>query len=150
ILELEGYASVKDIYSFAEDRIRKTLLLIPEVNIAAFREKHSLEEGYEELTDQDIIKMHIIEVQLDNCLFEEVYQNEESSIEDRESLGGFKLELNLAEMNNGKPLSQGSYRVYINLEQLSNESDDEKFQKTIPISDTKQFLTNGMLTTKLQ
>src|SRR5699024_2945828 len=150
ILELEGYASVKDIYSFAEDRIRKTLLLIPEVNIAAFREKHSLEEGYEELTDQDIIKMHIIEVPLDNCLFEEVYQNEESSIEDRESLGGFKLELNLAEMNNGKPLSQGSYRVYINLEQLSNESDDEKFQKTIPISDTKQFLTNGMLTTKLQ
>src|SRR5699024_11823716 len=87
---------------------------------------------------------------LDNCLFEEVYQNEESSIEDRESLGGFKLELNLAEMNNGKPLSQGSYRVYINLEQLSNESDDEKFQKTIPISDTKQFLTNGMLRTKLQ
>src|SRR5699024_3329480 len=60
------------------------------------------------------------------------------------------LELNLAEMNNGKPLSQGSYRVYINWEQSSNESDDEKFQKTLPISDTKQFLTNGILTTKLQ
>src|SRR5699024_6524169 len=102
------------------------------------------------LTEQDLIKMHTIAVPLDNCLLEAVYQNEESSIEARESLGGLKLELNLAEMNNGKLLSQGSYRVYINIEQLSNESDDEKFQKTIPISDTRQFLTNGMLTTKLQ
>src|SRR5699024_756331 len=136
--------------SFVEDRIRKTLLLVPEVDIASFREKNALEEEYEELTDQDIIIMHMTEIPLDNCLFTEVYQYEQSSIADHKSLGGFKIELNLAEMNNGKLLSQGSYKLYIKLEQLSNDTDDEKFIKTISISDSKKFLTNGMLTTKLQ
>lgn len=150
ILELEGYASIKDLLSFAEDRIRKTLLLVPEVDITAFRKKHAYEEEYEELTDQDIIGMHTTEVSIDNCSFGEVYNHEESAFVDKESLGGFKLELNLAEMNDGKPLPQGAYKVYLNLEQLSNDNDDIKFQKTIPISDVKKFLTNGMLTTKLQ
>lgn len=150
ILEFEGYASIKDLLSFAEDRIRKILLLVSEVDVESFRKKHAWDEGYEDITDQEIVQMHTIEVPIDNYPFKEVDQHQDSTIKDTESLGGFKLELNLAEMNNGKPLAQGTYKLYIKLEQLSNDNDDVKFQKTIPISDVKKYLTNGMLTTKLQ
>lgn len=148
-LEFEGYASMEGLYSYFEDRIRKTLLFIPEVDVARFREKHMYEEEYEELTDDEIINLHIIEVPLDNCKFSEVENNEESNIEDKDSLGGFKIALNLAEMTKGKPLTEGVYNIYINLEQLLNDNDDVKYNKTIPISDIKGFLANGILTTKL-
>lgn len=148
-LEFEGYASIDGVYAYSEDRIRKTLLLIPEVNITRFREEHTYEEEYEELTDDEIINLHIIEVPLDNCKFSEVENNDNSNIEDKDSLGGFKIALNIAEMTKGKPLTEGIYNVYINLEQLLNDNDDVKYNKTIPISDIKRFLANGILTTKL-
>src|SRR5699024_11748221 len=53
-------------------------------------------------------------------------------------------------MNNGKPLKQGIYKIYIKLEQLLNENDDVKYEKIIPISDIKKYLTNVILTTHLE
>lgn len=149
MLELEGYASIEGLYSYSEDRIRKTLLLVPEIDVALFREEHMYDEEYEELTDQEIINLHIIEIPLDNCKFNEIKNYEKSQIKDENSLGGFRVELNLAEIIKGKPLTQGNYNVYINLEQLLNDNDDVKFKKTIPISDIKQFLNHGILTTHL-
>src|SRR5699024_1828793 len=140
-LELEGYASVDGLYSYAEDRIRKTLIFKPEVDIEKFKEKNAYEKEYNELTDQEIINihikkkkakekeykeikkqeiinLHIIEVPLDNCNFRTVKNNENSTIKDKDSLGGFRTAINLSEMNNGKPLKQGIYKIYIKLEQL--------------------------------
>src|SRR5699024_1732100 len=69
---------------------------------------------------------------------------------DKDSLGGFRTAINLSEMINGKPLKQGIYKIYIKLEQLLNENDDVKYEKIIPISDIKKYLTNGILTTHLE
>src|SRR5699024_2027964 len=146
-IELEGYASVDGLYSYAEDRIRKTLIFKPEVDLEKFKEKNAYEKEYNELTDQEMINVHIIEVQLDNCNFRTVKKNENSTSKDKDSLGGFRTVINLSEMNNGKPLKQGIYKIYIKLEQLLNENDDIKYEKIIPISDIKKYLTNGILTT---
>src|SRR5699024_495757 len=108
------------------------------------------EKEYNELTDQEIINLHIIEVPLDNCKFGTVKHNEHSTNKDTDSLGGFRTAINLSEMNNGKPLKQGIYKIYIKLEQLLNENDDVKYEKIIPISDIKKYLTNGILTTHLE
>ncbi|MEI3607581.1 CDP-glycerol glycerophosphotransferase family protein [Pseudogracilibacillus sp. SE30717A] len=148
-LELEGYVSVTGIYSYSEDRIRKTLIFVPEIDIKSFREEYSKDEQYQDLTDKEIIDMHIVEIPLDNCTFEEVTNHENSKIEDKESLGGFKLSIDLAVMSNGKPLEKGKYNIYIKLEQLLNENDDVKYLKTVQLSTLKNFLNNGMITTHL-
>src|SRR5699024_11948249 len=75
-LELEGYASVDGLYSYAEDRIRKTLIFNPEVDIEKFKEKNAYEEAYNDLTDEEIINLYIIEIPLDNCNFHTVKNNE--------------------------------------------------------------------------
>src|SRR5699024_7395248 len=97
---------MEGLYSYFEDCIRKTLLFIPDVDVARLREKHMYEKEYEELTDDKIRNIQIIEVTLDNCKFSEVENNEESNIEDKDSLGGFTIAHNLAEMSKGKPLSE--------------------------------------------
>lgn len=148
-LELEGYVSVAGLYSYSEDRIRKTLIFVPEIDIKSFREEYSKDEQYQDLTDKEIIDMHIVEIPLDNCTFEEVTNHENSKIEDKESLGGFKLSIDLAVMSNGKPLEKGQYNIYIKLEQLLNENDDVKYLKTVQLSTLKNFLNNGMITTHL-
>src|SRR5699024_3484512 len=149
-LELEGYASVDGLYSYAEDRIRKTLIFKHEVDIEKFKEKNAYEKKYNELTDQEVIILHINEVPVDNCNFRTIKNNENSTIKDKDSIGGFRTAINLSEMNNGKPLKQGIYKIYIKLEQLLNENDDVKYEKIIPISDIKKYLTNGILTTHLE
>src|SRR5699024_7923672 len=138
-LELEGYASVDGLYSYAEDRIRKTLIFKPEVDIEKFKEKNAYEKEYNELTDQEINNLHIIEFPLYNCKLSTVKNNENSKIKDKDSIGGFRTATNLSEMNNGKPLKQGIYKIYIKLEQLLNENDDVKYEKIIPISDIKKY-----------
>lgn len=148
-LEIEGYVSVEGLYSYSEDKIRKTLMLVPEIDIKQFREDHMDDEEYQELSDKEIIEMHIVEIPLDNCKFKEVTNHMNSKIEDKDSLGGFKLSLDLAVVTHGKPLEKGHYNVYIKLEQLLNENDDVKYLKTVPLSTIKDFLKNGMLTTHL-
>lgn len=148
-LELEGYASVEGIFSNSEDRIRKTLVFSPEVDIKAFKEKHRYDEEYEEMSDEEIIDLHLIKVPLDNSKFSEIANYENSKIQDIDSLGGFKVALDLSTITNGKPLEKGIYKVYMELEQLLNENDNVKFIKTIPLADTKGYLTNGILTTHL-
>src|SRR5699024_6098454 len=86
---------------------------------------------------------------LDNCTFDTIVNNEQSKIEDKKSLGGFKTAIDLSVITSGKPLLQGNYRLYIKLEQLSEDNDDIKYEKIIPIADIKEFLKNNMLTTQL-
>lgn len=155
LLELEGYASINDLHSYTEDRIRKTLLLVPEIDIEKYREENLRSSGFEEseddvvLTDEDIIDLHTIKITLDNCKFDAVLNNELSDINDKESLGGFKSSVDLSVIMSGKPLLQGNYSIYIRLEQLLDDNDDIKYEKVIPIADIKKFLKNNMVTTQL-
>ncbi len=148
-LEMEGYVSIEGLYSYSEERIRKTLMFVPEIDIKSFREDHKDDEEYIDLTDKEIIDLHIVELPLNNCQFQEVINHESSKIEDRNSLGGFKLSIDLAVITNGKPLEKGNYNIYIKLEQLLNENDDIKYLKTVQLSTIKNFLKNGMITTHL-
>lgn len=148
-LEMAGYVSVEGLYSYSEDKIRKTLMLVPEVDITQFREEHIDNEDYQELSDKEIINMHIVEIPLDNCKLKEVTNHMKSKIKDNDSLGGFKVSLDLATVTKGKPLEKGHYSVYIKLEQLLNENDDVKHVKTVPLSTVKDCLPNGMVTTHL-
>lgn len=145
-LEIKGYASVEDLHSYEEDRTRKTLLLVPHVDLKEFREKHEFNEEYEELTDEEIINLHLIHLPLDNCKMKDIKEVE--SI-DPESLSGFKVEIDLATLHNTKPLESGSYEVYIQLEQLSNDNDNIKHKKIIALANMNDFLPNGILTTHL-
>src|SRR5699024_7503114 len=122
-LELEGYASSHGLLSYSEDKIRKILMLVPEVDTDLFRQKHGWKEEFEEITDREIISMHTIEIPLDNCKFKHVKNSSLSKIEDKDSLGGFRLALDLAEISNDKPLEQGNYNVFIKPEQLFNDND---------------------------
>src|SRR5690625_127546 len=148
-LEMEGYVSVAGLYSYSEDKIRKTLLFVPEIDIQQFRDKHKFEDEYETLTDSEIIDMHIIEIPLENCQLTEVANSKNSKIEDEKSLGGFKLSLDLATITQGKPLESGNYSVYIKLEQIVEDNEDIKYMKTIPLSTVKEFLKNGILKSDL-
>src|SRR5699024_11732391 len=47
-------------------------------------EKNAYEKEYNELTDQEIINLHIIEVPLDNCNFRTVKNKENSTIKDKD------------------------------------------------------------------
>lgn len=156
ILEIEGYASIKGVYAYSEDRIRKTLLMVQEVDIRTFRERlreEQKEKNYDELelelTDEEIIDMHTVKVPLENCKFKNVKNNKMSKIDDNDSLGGFKGSIDLSKISDGKPLTEGNYNIYILLEQLSNEDDSVKYEKIIPIADIQKFIKNGIITTKL-
>lgn len=145
-LEIEGYATFKDIVTLEEDRIRKTLLMVPEVDIEKYRAEHKDIE--EDLSDEDIIKEHIIEFPLDNCFLSELKAKLDSESEN--DLSGFKGTVDLSTIKNGKPLPAGNYNVFIRLEQLLPESDEVKYEKIIPITNIQKFLKNNLLSTKLE
>jgi len=149
VLEIEGYASIDHLKSYTEDRIRKTLLLVPEIDIEEYRKARAFEYEAEQLTEQDIINLHTIEVPLENCPFSQVENHSLTKITDKDSLGGFRGKINLADIIEGKPLTEGNYNIYIKLEQLTNDKDDVKHEKIIPIADIKDFLKNGIVRSHL-
>lgn len=151
MLELEGYASVKGLQSYSEDRIRKTLLLVPELNFEEYRTKLVRESGEPDqlITDEDIIDMFTIRVPMENCVLPAVKNADASKINDEESLGGFKVVVDLSIIQEGKPLAKGNYHVYIKLEQLANEDDDVRYEKIISLADIRGKIKNNMMTTQL-
>lgn len=147
-LEIAGFASITGLNSYQEDRIRKTLLLVPKVDIDKFREKHQFDEQMNELTDEEIKKSFLIHIPLNNCTMEEI-QSETIEELDENALNGFYGQIDLSTITDNKPLHSGSYQVYVQLEQLSNDNDDVKHVKTIALANMQEFLRNGLLTTKL-
>src|SRR5690625_2232696 len=83
-LQLEGYISINNLYSYSEERIRKTLTFIPEIDVEQFREAHRFEDKYDDLSDDEILKLHIIEIPLDNCQFKDVVDYKNFLIKDIE------------------------------------------------------------------
>jgi len=144
-LEIEGYASIEGLFTYTEERIRKTLLLIPKVNFEDFREKNNEQA---ELSDEEILELHMFKYPLDNCKLSELREVENVE-EDGDQLNGFKTFIDLSSISNNKPLQAGQYDVFIKLEQMFQDQDDVKYEKIIPVSNVKKFLKNEMLTTKL-
>lgn len=151
-LELEGYAAFYGIKSFSEDEIRKTLMFVKKINIEEYRKKmfRNLEEEREQPTDEEIIKQNTIEYALDNCKFSELESHPKILREDLDPLSGFKAILDLSTINHGQPLTKGEYNIYLKLEQLSPNNHNIKYEKVIPLSNTKQFIQDRLLQTKIE
>ena len=147
-LEIEGYATVDGVITHSEERIRKTLLIVPLLDVAKIREEEEHEEELKELTDEEIIEMRTISIPLDNCKISELQVELDERYSD--SLAGYKANIDLATLINGKPLLNGEYDVYLKLEQLPADRDDVKYEKIFPLSNIKRFMKGGILTTKLE
>ncbi|WP_254391721.1 CDP-glycerol glycerophosphotransferase family protein [Terribacillus sp. DMT04] len=146
-LEIEGYASVKDIKAYTEDRTRKSLLLVPNLDIEKLQKDN---ENLQDIDPMEILEMHTITIALDNCKYGELKNVDPFIAEDLDLLDGFKGVINLSAMNNGKPLQAGEYDCFIKLEQMAAEEDTIKYEKIIPLSNVKTFFKSDLLTTKLE
>src|SRR5690625_1323484 len=143
LLEIEGYSTVKNLHSYTEDRIRRILLLRPEIDISKIRNENQLNEDYLNMTDDEILRLYSYEIPLENCKLAELNNFNSDYERTDNSLGGFKAEIDLSTITKNKPLKEGKYDVYIIHEQLSNENDDLKYVKNMPLSNVKNFDEEG-------
>lgn len=146
-LEIEGYATMEGVYSYHENRIRKMVLIIPKIDIQAYRVENviSLEK-----TDTEILDELTIKIPLDNCYVSEVtHDSPEIASYYEGSLAGFKGSIDLSAIVNGKPLGAGDFNVFISFEQLDDANDSVKYEKVIPLSNSREFLNDSILTTRL-
>ncbi|WP_096272576.1 CDP-glycerol glycerophosphotransferase family protein [Paucisalibacillus globulus] len=146
-LEIEGFAYFKGVTSYKEDRIRKTLLLVPNIDIEKMVEAEP--DKYTELSEQEILEQHIIKLSLDNCSLSELDGDVEVSNSDLAMLGGYKGNIDLSVISHGKPLQSGEYDTFIKLEQMFQDNDKVKFEKLISLSNVREFMRNDILNTKL-
>ncbi|MDY0394137.1 hypothetical protein RWE15_06140 [Virgibacillus halophilus] len=141
-LDIEGYASVDGLPTYEEDRIRKTLLLIPKIDFDNYRQINSVctdneDESCVELTDDEILEKEMYQIPLTNCPLRDV--SDEAELGDMEQLSGFQGSIDLSTINHERPLDAGQYDVYIKLEQMEKDKDDVKYEKIIPLSSAKKI-----------
>ncbi|MBP1915455.1 CDP-ribitol ribitolphosphotransferase [Lederbergia galactosidilyticus] len=153
-LEIEGYATIGGLATFEEDRIRNTLLIVPKIDFDEYRKNHRRceEEDFdntcEEMTNDQILEKEMFHIPLTNCKLGEILTNVDGE-QDLEQLGGFRGSIDLSTINKGKPLEAGEYNLYVRLEQMPDDQDDIKYQKSVPLSSAKKLLGSKLLATKL-
>lgn len=147
-LEIEGYATIEGLYSNEENRTRKMLLIVPSINLQAFRNKNT---ELIDRTDEEIMDSLTIKAPLDNCPGSEILTFSSEFEEDFfDSLSGFTGSIDLSSLVKGKPLEAGEFHIFISLEQLDEENDSIKHEKIIPLSTSRNFLKDTVLTTRLE
>ncbi|TWT03573.1 CDP-glycerol glycerophosphotransferase family protein [Planomicrobium sp. CPCC 101079] len=147
-LEIEGYATIEGINSYQENRTRKVLLIVPSIDISAYRDRNF---ELADKTNDEIMDSITIKAPLDNCLIADVYEEtEDLSEEFASSLGGFKGSIDLSTISKGRPLEAGEFHIFISLEQLDEENDFLKHHKVIPLSTSPNFHKDNVLTTRLE
>ncbi|MBD1221410.1 CDP-glycerol glycerophosphotransferase family protein [Virgibacillus halodenitrificans] len=151
-LDIEGYATVNGLSTNEEDRIRKTLLIIPKIDFDSYRQSYAEKYDYVdglpvELTDDYILEKEMIQIPLSNCTLQEIYPG--NDVEEKDELSGYKGNIDLSSIYQGKPLLAGEYDLYIKLEQMEIDKDDVKYEKIIPLSSARKFLGDKLYTTKL-
>lgn len=149
VLEIEGYSSIKNLYAYTEDRVRKVLFIKQKIDIDEIRKKDEFTEKYIEMTDDEIIELYSYRIPLENCKLSDLNPEYDKTDFEQDSLGGFKGEIDLSTITKNKPLKEGNYDLYIIHEQLSNEDDALKYLKILSLSNAKDFITNGVITTEL-
>ncbi|MFS0614972.1 CDP-glycerol glycerophosphotransferase family protein [Lederbergia ruris] len=152
--EIEGYATIEGLATYEEDRIRKTLLIVPKIDFDEYRKNHrrceeqELEDTCEEMTDDEILEKEMFHIPLTNCKLRDIL-NDVDGKQDLDQLSGFRGSIDLSTINKEKPLEAGEYNIYIRLEQMPDDQDDIKYQKSIPLSSAKKLLGDKLFTTKL-
>ncbi|GIN69650.1 ribitolphosphotransferase [Bacillus sp. J14TS2] len=150
--DIEGYATIEGLATYEEDRIRKTLLIVPKIDFDEYRKNHRRceedDDTCEEMSDDEILEREMFHLPLINCKLSDIL-TDLGEDEDREQLSGFKGSIDLSAVNKDKPLEAGEYNLYIRLEQMPDDQDDIKYQKAIPLSSAKKLLGNKLFTTKL-
>lgn len=152
--EIEGYATIEGLATYEEDRIRNTLLIVPKIDFDEYRKNHRSceEEDFgstcEEMTNDEILEKEMFHIPLNNCKIRDILTDIDGE-QDLEQLGGFRGSIDLSTINKGKPLEAGEYNLYIRLEQMPDDQDDIKYQKSVPLSSAKKFLGSKFHATKL-
>lgn len=147
-LELEGYATIDGQYSNQENKTRKMLLIVPNINVQAYRESHP---ELLEKTDSDILERLTIIAPLDNCLGSEIFpENDNLANEFAESLSGFKGSIDLSAIKKGRPIEAGEFHVFVKFEQLDEDNEAIKHEKIIPLSKSRTFLEDKVVSTRLE
>lgn len=146
-LDIEGYATIEGINTSSEHRIRKTLLFVQNVNLKEIREKYY---EYEDISDEEIMADYSIECVLENRLLSDIVDDDSFAEEELNSLAGYVGSVNLGSINHNKPLWAGTFDVYIKLEQLSDDNDNVKYEKILPISNLTGLMKRDIITSKVE
>ena len=154
-LEIEGYATIENLQTEQEIRIRKSILLLSEEMFQENEETNeetnvetNVETNEEVIAKKKALKPLIIP--LENCRLSELEINPEHvKIQNyQQSLVGFKGKIDFSNIRNNC-LPSGNYFAYIKLEQLPDETDEFKYEKILPIWNLKKNIKQKHYATKI-
>ena len=146
-LEIEGYATIENLQTEQELRIRKSILLLSE-EMFLENDEANVETNEEVIEKKKGLKPLIIP--LENCRLSELDINpKQVNMQNYEqSLVGFKGKIDLSNIHN-KCLPSGNYFAYIKLEQIPEETDEFKYEKILPIWNVKKNIKQKHYATKM-
>ena len=121
IIEIEGYYYLENIAMANEDLIKKRLVLINK--------------------NFDKIELPLIDIPVEEL-------KEPVDIKEKYKWAGFKGKYNLSILDNGKPLPEGEYKVYLRVEvQVFGE---HTYHRLFPLGNIEGFLEQGFHSAKME
>lgn len=123
ILDIAGYIYIEGLPLQNEDNVRKKILLV---------------------NNGDLFQS----ISLKDCPIETVLNEEKNSISDSYKWAGFHQQINFAKINDDKPLPQGEFKVYIELEVMNGSN--VKYREIHTLGNIKEFLKNDVYAAKME
>jgi CDP-ribitol ribitolphosphotransferase len=121
ILEIEGYYYLESIAMINEDLVKKRLVLINK--------------------DFDKYELPLVDIPVEQLKNPVV-------LKDKYKWAGFKGKFNLSNLDNGKPLPEGDYKVYLRVEvQVFGE---QTYHRLFPLGNIEGFLDQGFHSAKME
>nr|MDH3108489.1 CDP-glycerol glycerophosphotransferase family protein [Bacillus altitudinis] len=87
-------------------------------------------------------------ISLKDCPVEAILNEEKDSIPNSYKWAGFHQQINFAKINDDKPLPQGEFKVYIELEVMNGSN--VKYREIHTVGNIKGFLKNDVYATKME
>ncbi|GAB1304799.1 CDP-glycerol glycerophosphotransferase family protein [Bacillus altitudinis] len=123
ILDIAGYIYIEGLPLQNEDNVRKKILLV---------------------NNGDLFQS----ISLKDCPVEAILNEEKDSIPNSYKWAGFHQQINFAKINDDKPLPQGEFKVYIELEVMNGSN--VKYREIHTVGNIKGFLKNDVYATKME
>ncbi|MGG1961176.1 CDP-glycerol glycerophosphotransferase family protein [Bacillus pumilus] len=123
ILDIAGYIYIEGLPLQNEDNVRKKILLV---------------------NNGDLFQS----ISLKDCPVETVLNEEKDSIPNSYKWAGFHQQINFAKINDEKPLPQGEFKVYIELEVMNGSN--VKYREIHTLGNIKEFLKNDVYAAKME
>ncbi|WP_313902608.1 MULTISPECIES: CDP-glycerol glycerophosphotransferase family protein [Bacillus] len=123
ILDIAGYIYIEGLPLQNEDNVRKKILLV---------------------NNGDLFQS----ISLKDCPVETVLNEEKDSIPNSYKWAGFHQQINFAKINDDKPLPQGEFKVYIELEVMNGSN--VKYREIHTLGNIKEFLKNDVYAAKME